>query len=123
LNIDIDGERYQEEGSSKAKRVRSLLKQVDSEIALRVLRALLQYKIESLPEQVYQSRNDYLALISWLENSEADAAKGAKPGTELTIAEMDKMKKLAPYPRGLRFQTWFAELCSVSLRSAAGVLF
>lgn len=43
-------ERYQEEGVSKAKRVRSLLKQVDCETALRVLSALWQYKIESLPE-------------------------------------------------------------------------
>lgn len=37
LNIDIDDKRYQEEGTSKAKRVRCLLKQTDRETALRVL--------------------------------------------------------------------------------------
>lgn len=51
LNIDIDDERYQAEGTSKAKRVRCLLKQVDLETALRVLGALWQYKLESMPEQ------------------------------------------------------------------------
>lgn len=34
LNIDMDDERYQEEGASKTKRVRCLLKQVDREAAL-----------------------------------------------------------------------------------------
>ncbi|MCG2921275.1 hypothetical protein KZ305_24475 [Escherichia coli] len=32
LNIDIDDERYQKEGTSKAKRVRCLLKQVDRDV-------------------------------------------------------------------------------------------
>lgn len=40
LNIDIDDECYKEEGTSKAKRVRCLLKQVDRETALRVLDTL-----------------------------------------------------------------------------------
>lgn len=79
LNIDIDDERYQKEGTSKAKRVRCLLKQVDRETALRVLGALWQYKTESMPEQAEQSRNDYLALISRLENADTDEAKGVKP--------------------------------------------
>ena len=56
LNIDIDDKRYQEEGTSKAKRVRCLLKQTDRETALRVLGALWQYKTESMPEQAEQSR-------------------------------------------------------------------
>ncbi|EMX2920741.1 DUF3644 domain-containing protein, partial [Escherichia coli] len=79
LNIDIDDERYQEEGTSKAKRVRCLLKQADRETALRVLGAVWQYKTESMPEQAEQSRNDYLALISRLENAGTDEAKGVKP--------------------------------------------
>lgn len=32
LNIDIDDKRYQEEGTSKAKRVRCLLKQTDRDV-------------------------------------------------------------------------------------------
>ncbi|HBQ7754191.1 TPA: DUF3644 domain-containing protein, partial [Klebsiella pneumoniae] len=58
LNIDIDDECYKEEGTSKAKRVRCLLKQVDRETALRVLDTLWRYKMETMPEQAEQSRND-----------------------------------------------------------------
>lgn len=119
LNIDIDDERYQEEGTSKAKRVRCLLKQVDRETALRVLAALWQYKTESMPEQAEQSRNDYLALISRLENTDADTAKGVKPvqvwhdvDWPSLIAQMNEMKTLAPHPRGFRFERWLAELFS-----------
>lgn len=32
-----------------------------------------------MPEQAEQSRNDYLALISRLENADTDEAKGVKP--------------------------------------------
>lgn len=67
LNIDIDDECYKEEGTSKAKRVRCLLKQVDRETALRVLDTLWRYKMETMPEQAEQSRNDWLALISRLK--------------------------------------------------------
>ena len=96
--------------ASKAKRVRCLLKQVDRETALRVLGALWQYKTESMPEQAEQSRNDYLALISRLENADTDEAKGVKPvrawhGVDWhsLIAEMNEMKSLPPHPRGFRF--------------------
>lgn len=119
LNIDIDDERYQEEGTSKAKRVRSLLKQVDRETALRVLSALWQYKTESLPELAEHSRNDYQALISRLENSDADTARCVKPAQvwqgidwPSLIADMHAMKTLAPHPRGFRFEAWLAELFS-----------
>lgn len=79
LNINIDDECYQEEGTSKAKRVRCLLKKVDSETALRVLGALWQYITEPMPEQAEQNRNDYLALISRLENTGTDTARGVRP--------------------------------------------
>lgn len=119
LNVNIDDESYQKEGTSKAKRVRCLLKMVDRETALRVLGALWQYKMESMPEQAEQSRSDFLALISRLENADADTAKGARPvqvwnGVDWPslIAEMNAMKSLAPHPRGFRFETWLAELFS-----------
>lgn len=119
LNIDIDDERYQEEGTSKAKRVRCLLKQVDRETALRVLTALWQHKTESMPKQAEQSRNDWLALISRLESADTDTARGIKPvqawhGVDWPslVSEMDEMKTLAPHPRGFRFEAWLAKLFS-----------
>ena len=119
-NIDIDDERYQEEGTSKAKRVRCLLKQVDRETALRVLAALWQYKTESMPEQAELSRNDWIGLISRLENMDADTAGGYKPvqvwhGIDWPslINEMNEMKTLAPQPgvSGLK-----ADLLNCSVR-------
>nr|WP_305853421.1 hypothetical protein [Cronobacter dublinensis] len=76
LNIDIDDERYREEGTSKARRVRCLLKKVDRETALRVLNALWQLKTGSMPEQAEQSLNDWLARVSRLENTDAVTARG-----------------------------------------------
>ncbi|ELQ6023003.1 restriction endonuclease [Cronobacter turicensis] len=119
LNIDIDDERYREEGTSKARRVRCLLKKVDRETALRVLNALWQHKTGSMPEQAEQSRNDWLALVSRLENTDAVTARGDKPvpvwhGVDWPslVAEMNAMKALAPHPRGFRFESWLAELFS-----------
>ena len=44
LNIDIDDEQYKEDGTSKAKRVRCLLKKVDADTALRILDRLWLYR-------------------------------------------------------------------------------
>lgn len=70
-------------------------------------------------EQAEQSRNNYLALISRLENTYADTAKGAKPvqvwhrvDRPSLIAEMNEMKSLQPRPRGFWFVAWIAELFS-----------
>jgi hypothetical protein len=90
-----------------------LLKQVDRETALRVLDTLWRYKMETMPEQAEQSRNDWLALISRLKNTDADTAKGDRPvqawhGVDWPslIAEMNEMKSLSPHPRGFRFEAW-----------------
>lgn len=92
---------------------------MDRETALRVLATLWQYKTESMSELAEQSRNDYLALISRLENTDADTAKGVKPvqvwhemDWPSLIADMNEMKTLAPHPRGFRFKSWLAELFS-----------
>jgi hypothetical protein len=97
-----------------------LLKQVDRETALRVLDTLWRYKMETMPEQAEQSRNDWLALISRLKNTDADTAKGDRPvqawhGVDWPslIAEMNEMKSLSPHPRGFRFEAWLAELFSI----------
>lgn len=79
---------------------------MDRETALRVLDTLWRYKMETMPEQAEQSRNDWLALISRLKNTDADTAKGDRPvqawhGVDWPslIAEMNEMKSLSPHPR------------------------
>lgn len=92
---------------------------MDRETALRVLNALWQHKTECMPDQAEQSRNDWQALISRLENTDADTARGDKPvqvwhGIDWSslVAEMNAMKALAPHPRGFRFESWLAGLFS-----------
>ncbi|SAU96511.1 Uncharacterised protein [Klebsiella pneumoniae] len=75
--------------------------------------------MESMPEQAEQSRNDWLALISRLENADADTAGGDRPvqvwhdvDWPSLVAEMNAMKSLPPHPRGFRFEAWLAELFS-----------
>lgn len=72
-----------------------------------------------MPEQAEQSRNDWLALISRLENTDTDTAKGDSPvqvwrdvDWPSLIAEMNEMKSLPPHPRVFRFEAWLAELFS-----------
>jgi len=120
LNINIDDERYQDDGTSKAKRVRSLLKQVDRATALRVLNALWDYKTQSIPELAETCSNDYLALILRLQSRDDEAAKGDKPvqawhyiDWSALVAEMGEMKLMAPHPRGFRFEVWLSELFSL----------
>lgn len=79
LNIDIDDARYREEETSKARHVRCLLEKGGRGPPPRVLNALWQHKTGSMPEQADQSLNDWLALISRLENTHAVTAKGDKP--------------------------------------------
>lgn len=127
LDINIDDERYQAEGKSKAIRVKCLLKQVDRDTVLRVLAALWQHKMDSTPEQAEQRSQDYHALISRLEKADAGAARGDRAARlwhgvdwpELT-AEMNAMKTLAPHPRGFRFERWLTELFTVFQLSPRG---
>ena len=75
-----------------------------------------------MPELAGQSRNDYLALISRLENTDTDTARGVRPvqvwhGVDWPslVTAMNEMKILAPHPRGFRFmkiRSWLAELFS-----------
>ncbi|XKX58754.1 hypothetical protein MYL26_20200 [Escherichia coli] len=117
MNIDIDDERYQKEGTSKAKRVRCLLKQVDRETVCGFFGALWQYTTESMPEQAEQARNDYLCTDFPLENAEhTDEAKALScPGWHgvewhSLIAEMKRDEISAATSTWFSVEAWLAEL-------------
>ncbi|HEI6739887.1 TPA: restriction endonuclease [Yersinia enterocolitica] len=117
LNIDIDDERYCEDGSSKAKRVRCLLKKADRETVLQVLDKLWGYKVQFHPDNAEAAHHDYLLLISRLSESGDEAAAGEKPvpswhhiNYAALTTEMDRMKMLSPHERGFRFEAWLGEL-------------
>ncbi len=120
LNIDINHQEFLEDGPSKAKRVRCLLRKSDRPTVLRVLAALWQYKNEMQPESARASKDNYSALITRLENANNNEASGiatpkfwSKTDWRSLITEMDAMKLLDPHPRGYRFEVWLRELFSV----------
>ncbi|MGG7779858.1 hypothetical protein PGN94_21955 [Klebsiella aerogenes] len=63
-----------------------------------------------MPEQAEQSRNDWLALISRLKNTDTDTEACHGVDWPSLVAEMNEMKSLPPHPRGFRFEAWLAEL-------------
>lgn len=82
LNIDIDDGAYYAEGSSKAKRLRYFLKRADTELAVRTLRALWEYREarrqqRDTAETVVNAQGRLLDIIERLT--------GTKAGNETTV--------------------------------------
>lgn len=120
LNIDIDDEQYRVEGNSKAKRVRCLLKKVDSDTALLVLNKLWSYKAAKNPEGYKNSLADFNFLIDSIQNTDASESAGLAPKKSYSgidyqglIDDMDRIKVLQPHPRGYEFEKWLKNLFSV----------
>ena len=76
LNIDIDDEQYQEDGTSKAKRVRCLLKKVDADIALRILDKLWLYRMSIDPSAATKDLAEYHALIISIKSLDKSLSTG-----------------------------------------------
>lgn len=120
LNIDIDDEQYQEDGTSKAKRVRCLLKKVDADIALRILDKLWLYRMSIDPSAATKDLAEYHALIISIKSLDKSLSTGLPPkksfsGIDYThlISEMDRIKLLPPHPRGYAFELWLNDLFKV----------
>ena len=120
LNIDIDDEQYKEDGTSKAKRVRCLLKKVDADTALRVLDKLWLYRMSIDLSGATKDLAEYHALIESIKALDDDLSAGLPPKNSFTginymhlILEMDRIKLLDPHPRGYEFEIWLNELFKV----------
>jgi len=120
LNIDIDDEQCQEDGTSKAKRVRCLLKKVDADIALRILDKLWLYRMSIDPSAATKDLAEYHALIISIKSLDKSLSTGLPPkksfsGIDYThlISEMDRIKLLPPHPRGYAFELWLNDLFKV----------
>lgn len=120
LNIDIDDEQYKEDGTSKAKRVRCLLKKVDADTALRILDKLWLYKMSIDPSGSTENLAEYQALIESIKTSDDNSSAGLPPKNSFTgidyrhlTLEMDRIKLLKPHPRGYEFEIWLNELFKV----------
>lgn len=120
LNIDIDNDVYKEDGDSKAKRVRCLLRKTDKETVLRVLHSLWSYKQQHAPAAAKRDQADFNYLVERICAASIQESSGLRPvqayaGVDYAAltAEMESMKMLDPQGRGYRFEEWLRELFAV----------
>ena len=129
LSIDIDDLRYCDVGTSKAKRLRSYLKQSSKENVLKVLSALWEYKeikrkragkkenspefvaeyfqlIQRLGGKTPQAKNQYSA-----PNQDSKIEDGV--ASEL-LHKLMEISNLDPQPRGYAFEKFLKELFDVN---------
>lgn len=136
LNIDIDNVRYCDNGNSKAKRLRSYLKQVSKEEALRVLTSLWEYreairKRSRITETNPQYITEFWQLIERLggtppknEAPEYQTKQDDKMDEHLADKLLQKLiaiSHLEPQPRGYAFEKFLKELfdaCGLSGRAS-----
>lgn len=122
LDIDIDAQIYQREGTSKGKRLRGFLSIVDDGTAAKLLRLLWEYReamLQNFEEQEPQSiaRRHVFGLIARLEGSAFNAPTGLVPAPRLPFQDFDrlltglmKVRDLSPHSRGYAFEEFLKEL-------------
>lgn len=126
LDVDIDNPTYAEFGGSKGKRLKCFLQKVDDRTALKVLRALWEYRTAWLlkaggEDPVQKAEARYLALINRLGGS-PDAALGPqespKPAFDqarIAVLRTDviALSQMAPHDRGYAFERFLKALFEV----------
>ena len=112
FDVDLYGDAYATEGTSKGSRLRSLLKQVDDASAARVLQRLIDYRA-AMPEQLRSTirplgEGQMLALINRL--SRGERANGTQPKAifnrrqyEELRDELNALWDMEARPRGYAF--------------------
>ena len=119
FDVDILSDDYAREGTSKANRLRTFLKQVDDASAARVLRRLLDYR-EAMPDQLRSTirplgEGQLLALISRLEHGDGPAGVAPKPifnrsRFEQLRDELNALWEMEPRARGYAFEKYLKTL-------------
>ncbi len=125
LNINIDDSRYSTEGTSKAKRLRYLLKTADQQTRLRVLQALWDYR-ETLrrrkqaEERVPGAEGEFWGLVERLGGrrpAKATPTPNAHASTAIDLSVSHSLRDrllqltgLEPRARGFAFERFLREL-------------
>ena len=124
LNVNIDDPRWAVEGTSKAKRLRFLLKNSDPQFALLVLRALWEYREMSnfsanYPPFDESVRTNFNRILSRLEGKSPDTVvtsssneeKNIDSSTASTLAvRLIEISDMDPHPRGYAFEKFLKDL-------------
>lgn len=122
LNVNIDDQRFNQEGGSKAKRLRYFLKHSDPATAVRALKALWKHR-EAIKansqavETVQDARRRFSALIGRLEgkqpSSDGDRQQRELPDPK-TVASLRttllEMNRIIPQHRGYQFEEFLKKL-------------
>jgi restriction endonuclease Mrr len=123
LNVDINAHLYATNGTSKAKRLRCFLQEVDVPTAVRALNALWEYR-EAVrqragkEENVNNAHGQLLALINRLQGkTESPLSTQQKPApafdrqkASLLQSELVALAQMAPQPRGYAFEKFLKQL-------------
>lgn len=128
LNVDIDAPEYQDEGTSKAKRLRCFLGKVDDCTAGRTLRALWEHR-EALrggaPDPFPRAAGQYAALIAKLEGTGPTMPVNVVAAPVIEAIEFDRFRSrliairdLPPHQRGYDFERFLADLFNAFRLSA-----
>ena len=119
LNIDIDNQRYKDDGTSKAKRLRCFLRKEDTYTVVRVLNALWDYRemrraLTGQDEQVPNAHAQFLNLLNRIQGNSAQPTMPQsspspaleKPNYAGLLGELMALNGLAPHPRGYAFESF-----------------
>lgn len=128
LDVDIDAPEYQDEGGSKAKRLRCFLGKVDDGTAARALRALWEHR-EALrggaPDPFPRAAGQYASLIARLEGTGPTAPVNVIAAPAIEAIEFDRFRSrliairdLPPHQRGYDFERFLADLFNAFRLSA-----
>ncbi len=126
LNIDIDRSEFAEDGPSKAKRVRCLLRKASVANAVRVLNALWEHReslraMDNSVDEVPNAHWQFSNLINRLEGKPLKPAPAPKPVVPVApqaampdyaalLAELMGLQAIQPQPRGYAFEQFLKRL-------------
>jgi hypothetical protein len=123
LNIDIDHEKYREDGTSKARRLRCFLRKADVGTAVHVLKTLWEYRearrtLTGEEERVANAHAQLIAVLNRIEGKPSQPASPQsvspapveKPDYAGLLGELMGMHSIEPQRRGYAFEAFLKRL-------------
>lgn len=121
LNIDIDAPQYAMDGTSKGKRLRCFLGQVDDGTAARTLRVLWEHReglrSSGMPDPTPRASSQIAALIARLEGNAMPAPVNVVAAPSLDMIDFARfsdrlraIRDIEPHARGYEFERFLTDL-------------
>lgn len=117
LNIDIDNDRYRDDGNSKAKRLRCFLRKEDAATAVRVLNALWDYRetrraLNGREESVPNAQAQLLNLMNRILGKSSQPTQPQpppppaheRPNYAVFLGDLMALNSMTPQERGYAFE-------------------